>query len=343
MQADYLGPFSGKMILVLIDSYSKWPEAFIINNADTKVTIEKCRECFARFGLPRVFVTDNGAQFVSDEFSKFMSGNGIKHITSPPFHPATNGLAENAVKSIKIALKKSLMDPANKRTTLETLLNRYLFSYRNTVHALTGFRPSELIFKNKIRTRLDLLSSGEYEKNLKLDKRIQNFKGNREKQLEVGDRVLCRDYRNPNKKSWAEGIIDEVLGDRIYLCKLVNEDLVWKIHLDQSLLDKGNFYKGKESEEIVGSCLENKALVSDSFSKIGQDTVLYEGDIRLPVVLEGNVSNKQILQEKDSEPKLEEEKVLNNKHSNQAENPCPDITINVRPKRIIKPPQRLNL
>lgn len=110
------------MVLVIIDCYCKWVEAFVVASADSQITIEKFRECFARFGLPNTVVTDNGTQFVSAEFSKFLSTNGIKHLTSPPFHPVTNGFAENAVKSAKLWLKKALLDSVNKDVSLVTTI-----------------------------------------------------------------------------------------------------------------------------------------------------------------------------------------------------------------------------
>ena len=48
-------------------------------------------------------VTDN---VVSEEFQTFCRVNGIKHITSAPYHPSTNGLAERAIQSFKQGLKK---------------------------------------------------------------------------------------------------------------------------------------------------------------------------------------------------------------------------------------------
>jgi len=156
----------------------------------------------ARFGLPRVVVTDNGPQFSSELFSKFLSGNGIKHLPSPPFHPATNGFAENAVKSFKNGLYKAIKDNSNRNVSFETLMSRYLFHYRNSVHSTTGVSPSSLVFRHKIRNRFDLLSS---EKS-RGDENVKDYKGVSQEQLKVNDKVLCREYRNPNRKAWCKAL-----------------------------------------------------------------------------------------------------------------------------------------
>ena len=63
--------------------------------------IEELRSLFARYGLPEMVVTDNGTCFVSSEFKQFLHKNRVRHTTSAPYHPASNGLAERAVQIIK--------------------------------------------------------------------------------------------------------------------------------------------------------------------------------------------------------------------------------------------------
>ena len=94
-------------------------------------TIEKLRVAFAAHGLPEVIVSDNGSAFTSDEFGEFVKRNGITHITSAPYHPASNGPAERTVQTFKRYMEKQ----EKGKCSIETLVSRFLFSYRNTPHS----------------------------------------------------------------------------------------------------------------------------------------------------------------------------------------------------------------
>ena len=86
---DYAGPCMGKMFLIVIDAHSKWLDIHCVNNATTEITIAKLRSTFATHGLPEVIVSDNGAVFTSQEFKIFTQRNGIRHVTSAPYHPSS--------------------------------------------------------------------------------------------------------------------------------------------------------------------------------------------------------------------------------------------------------------
>lgn len=62
------------------------------------------------------------------------------HTKTPPYHPASNGAAENAVRSFKSKFKLYLKEKDAK----DDALYRYLLYYRSTPHCTTGVSPAEL-------------------------------------------------------------------------------------------------------------------------------------------------------------------------------------------------------
>ena len=56
-------------------------------------TIRFLRNIFAIHGTPDLIVSDNGTAFSSEEFQSFLKRNNIRHTTSAPYHPSSNGMA----------------------------------------------------------------------------------------------------------------------------------------------------------------------------------------------------------------------------------------------------------
>jgi len=121
------------MFLVVVDAHSKWPEVIPMTTTTASRTIEELKKLFATHGLAEQLVSYNGPQFIADEFGVFMRNNGVKHIKSPPYHPATNGLAECFVQTFKQALRAALTD----EKSISWKLANFLLAYRSTPHALT--------------------------------------------------------------------------------------------------------------------------------------------------------------------------------------------------------------
>ena len=103
---DFAEPVKGKYVLVVVDSMSKWIEAEIMLSTAAQPTIAKLRAMFARHGLPDICCSDNQSTFTGAEFQAFMRENGIAHRTIEPRHSRGNGLAERAVKEVKLALQR---------------------------------------------------------------------------------------------------------------------------------------------------------------------------------------------------------------------------------------------
>ena len=100
--------YRGRMVLLMIDSFSKkiWLK-FMNQDTTSEKTLAVLWEWFCmESGFPTTLVSDNGPQLVSKIFEDKMLKWNIKHLVIPPFHAASNGLAERAVGICKDRLKK---------------------------------------------------------------------------------------------------------------------------------------------------------------------------------------------------------------------------------------------
>ena len=203
LHLDFAGPFENHMFLVLIDAYSKWIETFVTSSSTSSTVIHHLRATFARFGLPETIVTDNGTCFVSGEFEAFLKSNGIRHVTSAPYHPASNGLAERSVQIIKRGLKKE------SKGDIHTRLAKVLFNYRISPQGTTGVTPTELLLGRKVRTRLDLMLPNVRERveRKQCNQKQVYDKDTKLRSFDLGSQVFVRNYGQGSK--WLQGKVVE--------------------------------------------------------------------------------------------------------------------------------------
>ena len=145
---DYAGPFMGKMFLLVIDEYTKWLDVHVTSTSTSTATIKLLRKLFSTYGLPKLVVSDNATNFTSDEFEAFLKANGVKHVRTPPHHPASNRLVEHAMQTFKNGIKKL------KTESVETKVSQFLFAYRASLGELKFGRHMHTAMDN-IRPDLD--------------------------------------------------------------------------------------------------------------------------------------------------------------------------------------------
>ena len=88
-----------KDYLITIDYYSNFCEVDRLTNTKTATVILKLKNHFARYGCPDRVSSDNGPQFVAEDFLTFANDWGFEHRTSSPGNSKANGKAESAVKT----------------------------------------------------------------------------------------------------------------------------------------------------------------------------------------------------------------------------------------------------
>ncbi|CAF1275192.1 unnamed protein product, partial [Didymodactylos carnosus] len=104
---DFAGPLWGSKWLVIVDAKSKFPfVADMGNNTTAKSLCNVLEQAIDWLGPPETLVSDNGPPFSSYEMKDFYKKYGIEHVTTAPYHPASNGLAERFVRSFKEGMMK---------------------------------------------------------------------------------------------------------------------------------------------------------------------------------------------------------------------------------------------
>jgi len=88
-----------------MDYHSRYPE--VILKITSSSIIVAIKSVFSRHGIPQEVISDNGPQHDSTELKEFASSYGFNHITSSPYYPQGNGLAEHMVKTVKNLLKEA--------------------------------------------------------------------------------------------------------------------------------------------------------------------------------------------------------------------------------------------
>ena len=200
-----------------MDAHSKWLEVMTVSSTSTEVMLQKLRTVFATHGLPEILVSDNASCFMSADFKEFMSCNGIKHITSAPYHPASNGLVERAVQTFKNAIRKA------KPVDIETQVSRFLFHYRNVLHTTTVSTPAELLLQRKLRMHLTLMKPDLGSQVFKrVEAQIVNHDWNaKDRQFELDDPIFVKNF-SATGPVWLARIINEWKGPLTFHIELTD-------------------------------------------------------------------------------------------------------------------------
>ena len=148
---DLMGPLpTGETLLVVVDYLSRFVEVDILKSTTSDVIIRRLDTHFSRHGLLVGVRTDNGPQFVSSEFVKFLAEIGVLHRRTTPLWPRANGEVERQNRTLMKAIRIAHAEGKNWRLEL----NKFLLAYRSTPRSTTGISPADLLFRRPLRTKL---------------------------------------------------------------------------------------------------------------------------------------------------------------------------------------------
>jgi len=228
--------FAGQQFLVVVDGYSSWPWVFCFNrDAPTKKLIQALCDVFIASGAADVLYTDNGPQFTAQAFQDFLQRWGVRHVTSSPHYPQSNGKAEAAVKSVKKLVRNSWN---NQNQCLEKeQWTRAMLQYRNTPTS-DGRSPAQILFGAPVQDILPAhrrtfdpqwqttteTAEAVAEARQEAVKAYYNDRAQSLPTLRVGQKVAVQD---PTSKLWSRhGIICDTGSNRRYYVKMQNGNVL---------------------------------------------------------------------------------------------------------------------
>ena len=142
--AMYIFHYRRNDYLVIIDYYSRWIEIKQLTRLTSDCVISRVKTLFTTHGIPDVVVSDNGRQFVSDEFRKFAKSWCFVQHTTNPYYPQVNVMAERAVQTAQRLL--DLDEP-----------EIGLLNYHASPHSAIGVSPAVALMGRQLATRLPIV------------------------------------------------------------------------------------------------------------------------------------------------------------------------------------------
>ncbi len=216
----------GDTYLILVDHFSKYWEISHLQETTAEAVVGELKQHFARYGIPKLLISDNGPQYQCQEFRAFATEWQFSHHTSSPHHPRGNATAEAAVKNAKNILKKARAD--GRDPWLAILEHQNIPSADSTGSAVQKFMSrrtkslipirSDKLEPQIVPTETVIASQVETKRKAKLhyDKQAKELPP-----LVIGQQVRAK-VRPQSSATWSPGKVVNKLTPRSYIIEAEN-------------------------------------------------------------------------------------------------------------------------
>ena len=227
-----------------------------------------------------------------------------------PYHPASNGAAEQMVPSFKRIVEALASIGASTRHRLAD----FLLTYGTTPHVVTGRTPSILFLGRECRARLSLLRPTVEESVLKRQAEQVNRRIGPFAEFYVGETVSVRDIR---AEAWQTGTNVELRGPNSYVICLA-DGCLWRRHV-------GHLCRTEARQQ--------QEKVNTSQSQLSTDQKTYQSSVQSP-------EEREVMQvEETGEVESSAAHVQSNSQSNEVGAPAEELVLRRSSGTTQKPPR----
>ena len=140
---DLAEAFGVKMILSVIDVFSRKAMIYKANDKKSDNLIKDILEFCANNSFPKEFCSDNGPEFKNSKINEICEKEGITYIHGIPYNPHSQGTVERFHYTIKKYLAKEYINNGYKKLDFDAVRIKVINFYNNKKHRLIGMTPME--------------------------------------------------------------------------------------------------------------------------------------------------------------------------------------------------------
>lgn len=149
LHIDHVGPFvrsskGNTHLLVIIDAYTKFIMLKPVKSTKASITVNKVKEYFCTFGLPKRVVSDRGSCFTSRKFTVFLKELGVRHILNAVATPRANGQVERYNRTLVEALTAKCSGVDERKWDIN--VPDVQLGLNNTLNKGIGKTPAQALF-----------------------------------------------------------------------------------------------------------------------------------------------------------------------------------------------------
>ncbi len=178
-----------RWIITAIERSTGWPVVKALKDATTQSVMDFIHhDIFAVYGIPNEILTDNGTNLVSEAMETFLQPTKVKHRTTTPYHPQTNGKIERFNGTIGAMLTKYLYGKPVR--IWDEYLTQAVFATRIRIHAVSKCSPFYLLYGVNPKLPGDPYEGRDGSQEVKIQELIERHARSNEARLDANKKLV---------------------------------------------------------------------------------------------------------------------------------------------------------